>query len=94
MCFEGTLASHRNGVAAGRVFLEALLSSLDDFVESADIDLPVLFAKIRVDNGIELPEDLAQFGVEVVLDAVVSPTSKQLYLPGICAAISDHLFPI
>ena len=52
MCFEGTLASHGNGVATGRVFLEALLSSLDDFVESADIDLPVLFAKMRVNYGI------------------------------------------
>lgn len=72
MCFEGTLAGHRNGVPTGRIFLEALLSSLDDFVESANIDLTILSAQMGVNDGIKLSKDLAQLGVEVVLYAVVA----------------------
>lgn len=94
MRFQGTLAGHGNGVATGWLLFEALLSSLDDFVERSDIDLPILLAQVSVDHRVELPQDLAQLGVEVVLDAVVASTWGQQYLPGIWEAMRDHLFPI
>lgn len=74
MRFQGTLASHRNGVSTSWLLFEALLSSLDDFVERSDIDLPILLAQVGVDHCVELPQDLAQLGVEVVFDAVVGST--------------------
>lgn len=72
MRFQGTLAGHGNGVTTGWLLFEALLSSLDDFVERSDIDLPILLAQVSVDHRVELPQNLAQLGVEVVLDTVVS----------------------
>jgi hypothetical protein len=72
MRFQSTLAGHGNGVPTSWLLLEALLSSLDNFVESSNIYLAKLFAQVSVNDGVKLPEDLAELGVEVVLDAVVS----------------------
>ena len=36
----------------------------------------------------------AEARVEMILDAVVSPRWKEMYLPGRCCAMVDHLLPI
>lgn len=47
-----------------------------------------------MDDGVQLSEDLPEFGVEVVLDAIIGPASLEVYFPGIFWAITDHLLPI
>jgi len=46
------------------------------------------------DELVESADGLAQFGVEVVLDAVVSPGWEWEYLPGSFWEMTDHLLPI
>ena len=74
MYFYRTLASLRNRIAATRILFEALLSSLDNFVKRANINLPKLSLEMSVDNTVQLAQDLPQLGIEVVFDAVVSPS--------------------
>ena len=74
MYFYRTLASLRNRIAATRILFEALLSSLDNFVKRANINLPKFSLEMSVDNTVQLAQDLPQLGIEVVFDAVVSPS--------------------
>lgn len=46
-----------------------------------------------MDHCVQLPQNLAEFGVEVILYAVVTPEWGMGYLPGIWAEMRDHLFP-
>lgn len=71
--FQVTLASLWDGVATTRILLESLLSSLDNFVERANINLPKLSLKMCVDNAVQFTQHLTQFRIEVVLHAIVSP---------------------
>jgi hypothetical protein len=54
------LAGLGHGVAATRVLLESLLSSLDNFVERADVYLPELAFEVAVDYAVELAQHLPQ----------------------------------
>jgi hypothetical protein len=66
------LAGHRNREAAGRLLFEPLLSGLNDLIKGRNVDLPILPSQVPMDDRIQLPQDFPQFGVEVVLDAVVT----------------------
>lgn len=53
--------------------LALVLEGLDDFVEGGGLDFLVLPPQILVYLFVEFAKSFAQFGVEMVFDAVVGP---------------------
>lgn len=68
----GVTSAEGKGVAIlGRYFIP-ILEGFDEAVEGGGLDLLVILFHELVDLAVETAQTLAQLGVEVVLDAVVS----------------------
>ena len=55
------------------IFLEAILKNLNNFVKSPNFELLKLLLEVLLDGFVEVTESLPEFGVEVVLDAIIVP---------------------
>jgi hypothetical protein len=53
----------------------------------------MVLVKIVSDEFVQSTDGFAQFGVEMVFDAVVGPRWGEQYLPGSFWEMADHLFP-
>ena len=57
--------------------LKSLLGSFDYFVKSSNVDRSVLSTHVRMYYRVKFSQNFSQFGIEVVLDAVVRSIWKR-----------------
>ena len=80
--FQSTSAGLGNLITTTGIFFEALLSSLDYFVKSSNIDLSILLLEVSVNYAVQFAQHFPQLGVEAVFDTIVFPEYLLMYLPG------------
>jgi hypothetical protein len=72
---------------------EVLLGDLDDAVEDVGLELLQFLLVVGLHDTVDLAQRLAEFGVEVVLDAVVRPGWDGAYLASSLEPMMAHLLP-